>query len=114
MEMIMTVLTFLLGLLFRLAVPVAVTIGLVDILRKLDARWQKEAQVEYSPVKKPECWRIKDCCAAQRQTCPAFTASLPCWQVFRFPNGYLREECISCKVFLDAPIPKVNIAPRRV
>ena len=114
METLTPFLALCFGLLLRLVVPIAITLGLVSILRKLDARWQKEAQAEYSPVRRAECWDIKGCSTKQRQSCPALTSSLPCWQVFRFPNGYLREECLSCKVFLDAPIPKINVDPRRV
>jgi hypothetical protein len=29
-------------------------------------------------------------------------------------NGYLAEECISCKVFIEAPVPALKIEPRRM
>ena len=29
----------------------------------------------------------------------------PCWQTHRLSNGYLREACLDCEVFLSAPIP---------
>src|SRR5512138_1743200 len=114
METSMSFLALCFGLLLRLVFPIAITLLLAAVLRKLDARWQREAQAEYSPVQRPECWDIKGCSTKQRQSCPVFTSSLPCWQVFRFANGYLRQDCMSCKVFLDAPIPKIKAGPRRV
>lgn len=115
--MMETITAFLLlsgGLLVRLALPVAITIVLVYSLRKLDSRWQADAQSEPVAIEKPECWRLKGCSLEQRNRCPAFSSPLPCWQVFRLPNGYLRKECISCRIFVDAPIPTLHIEPRRM
>jgi hypothetical protein len=114
METIISLLAFLAGLLLRLAIPIAATIILVYFLHKLDTYWQIEAQLPPMPVQKAECWKIKGCSPAQKKTCKAASSSLPCWQVFRQPNGYLQEECISCKVFIDAPTPALRIEPRRM
>jgi hypothetical protein len=105
METITSVLAILAGLVVRLAIPIAGTAVLIYFLRKLDAHWQAEAQVPLQPVQKAHCWKLRDCPPAQQEKCAAASSSLPCWQVFRKPNGYLQEECISCKVFIDAPIP---------
>src|SRR5690242_6934818 len=113
METLIPFLILCFGLFLGLAFPIVITFVLVYCLRKLDARWQREAKAEHSPVPKPECWNIKACSAKQRKACLAFTTRVPCWQVFRYPNGYLREECMACKVFLDAPIPKMNVDLRR-
>ncbi len=93
------------GLLLRLALPILVTALVIVLLRRLDAHWQSEAR--YVPVKiaKPECWKIQDCVPAERKLCPAPKSSLPCWQVFRLPNGYLREKCLTCEVLARAPLP---------
>jgi len=114
METITTFLALCLGLLVRLALPIAVTLVLVYFLRKLDSRWQAESQLQPVPLQKPECWKIKGCPLERQKNCIARTSSLPCWQMFRLPNGYLREECISCKVFIDAPIPATKIESRRM
>ena len=108
METITALLALCTGLLVRLAIPIAITLVLVCFLRKLDARWQAEAQLQPMPLQKPECWKIKDCPLEQQKNCIARTSSLPCWQVFRTPNGYLREECLTCKVFHDAPVPSIE------
>jgi hypothetical protein len=113
METITSLLAILGGLLLRLAIPVTITAGLITLLRKLDARWQVEAQLPVL-VEKPECWKIKGCPPEQAKNCIGASSPLPCWQAYRLPNGYLREECLSCKVFMDAPMPALNIAPRRM
>lgn len=114
METMTAFLALCIGLLVRLALPIAVTSVMVYFLRKLDARWQAEAELQPVSVEKPECWKIKGCPPEQQKNCVARTSPLPCWQVFRLPNGYLREECLSCKVFLDAPVPPIKLEPRRM
>jgi hypothetical protein len=98
-------LAVLTGLAVRLAVPILVTALAVFALRRLDAGWQTEAQKTPLKADKPKCWKTKSCTTAQRKACPAVTSPLACWQVFRLPNGYLREECLACQVFVQAPLP---------
>jgi len=114
METITSLLAILAGLLVRLAVPIAGTAILIYFLRKLDARWQAEARLQPLPVQKPECWKIKGCPPADRKNCAAASSPLPCWQVYRLPNGYLHEDCLTCDVFRDAPLPALRIEPRRM
>ncbi len=105
MQTVISLLAIITGLLLRLAIPIAGTVIVVYLLRKLDAHWQMEAQLPSTPVQKVECWKVKGCTPDQQKVCKAGSSPLPCWQVFRQPNGYLREKCISCAVFIDAPIP---------
>ena len=114
METITSFLAVVTGLLLRLAIPIAGTGILIYFLRKLDAHWQAETELPPVPAPKAQCWKIKGCTPAQREQCAAASSSMPCWQVFRQPNGYLQEECISCKVFIDAPLPALKIEPRRM
>lgn len=114
MDTIVSIFAFLAGLLIRLAIPLMVTVAVIFFLRKLDARWQAEAQLQTVKAAKPECWKIKNCPPERIKSCEASTSSLPCWQVYRQPNGYLLEDCLSCEVFIDAPIPALNIGPRRI
>ena len=114
MEAIISFLAILAGVFLRLAIPITGTAVLIYFLRKLDARWEAEAQLQPVPVQKLECWKVKGCSAKQQKNCVARTSNLPCWQVFRLQNGYLREECLSCKVFIDAPIPSLKVEPRRM
>ena len=104
MESITSLLAILTGFLVRLAIPIAVTALMIYFLRKLDSRWQAEAQIPVI-VEKTKCWEIKGCSPEQMKNCIAGQSSLPCWQVYRLPNGYLRDECISCEVFREAPVP---------
>lgn len=104
MENITSLLAVLAGLLLRLAIPIALTIIMIYFLRNLDTRWQSEAQLPVL-VKKPKCWELKGCPPDQVKNCIAGQSSLPCWQAFRLPNGYLREECLSCEIFRRSPVP---------
>jgi len=104
METITSLLAIITGLLIRLAIPIAVTALMIYFLRKLDRRWQSEARLPVL-VEKQKCWEVKNCTPEQIKNCEAGQSPLPCWQFRRLPNGYLREECISCEVFRKAPIP---------
>lgn len=97
----------LIGIASRLAFPIFVTALVVLLLRRLDAHWQAEGQKTPAPVEKPVCWEIMGCAPARQKDCPGYASRLPCWQARRAPNGYLREECLGCKVFLKAPVPIV-------
>jgi|SRR5215207_5774473 len=114
METITSFLIIIAGLVLRLAFPIIGTGLLIFFLRKLDAHWQSEATLPYANTQKVECWNIKGCSEEQQKNCRAASSNLPCWQVYRHPNGYLQEECISCAVFINAPIPGLNIEPRRM
>jgi hypothetical protein len=114
MEAITSLLAVIAGVLLRLALPIFGTAILIFLLRKLDAHWQKEAQLMPVSASKVECWKAKGCPPEQHKHCPAVTSPLPCWQVHRLPNGYLPEKCISCAVFIDAPAPTLKIQPRRM
>ena len=112
MDMITSFVAILAGFLLRLAIPIVLTVLLIIILRKLDSRWQVEANHQALSIQKPECWKIKGCTPEQIQNCPASKSSLPCWQVYRLPNGYLNDECLSCSVFIEAPVPALKIETR--
>jgi hypothetical protein len=114
MEPLTSILTIIAGLFLRLAIPIAGTLLLVYVLRKLDAHWQVEAERTPIMIKKVECWKVKGCSEEQRKNCTGATSSLPCWQAQRQPNGYLQEKCLSCEVFINAPVPALNIEPRRM
>ena len=109
-----SLLVIIAGLFLRLALPIGGTVILVYFLRKLDVYWQAEATRTPLAVEKVECWKIKGCSKEQAAHCIGATSLLPCWQVHRQPNGYLQEKCISCEVFLDAPVPALNAEPRRM
>lgn len=114
METIISLLALIAGLLIRLAIPLALTALLIFFLHKLDVRWQAEAKTTPPVEQDIQCWEIKNCSSEQRKICVAYQATLPCWQVKRLPNGYLREECLSCEVFTEAPMPALKTEPRRI
>ncbi len=114
METLMSFVYIIVGLLVRLAIPILGTVLLVYFLRKLDARWQAEAELRQQTIGKFECWKIKGLSPQQAQSSNATAAELACWQVNRLPNGYMRDECLSCQVFTDAPVPTLKPEPRRM
>lgn len=114
METLTSVLAIVAGLLLRLALPFLGTGLLIFFLRKLDAHWQAEAETLQVRAEKCECWRLKGCSDEQRRNCQAASSTMPCWQVSRRPNGYLQEKCLSCDVFVNAPIPAIKVEPRRM
>lgn len=114
METITSVFIVFGGMILRLAIPILGTILLIFFLRKLDSRWQAEAELQSLSVEKPECWKIKGCDPEQVRQCKGASSPLPCWQAYRLPNGYLNEECLSCTVFTEAPMPALKIEPRRM
>ena len=113
MEWITSTFFVLIGLLVRLAIPILVTILLIALLRKLDEHWRVEGTMPVV-VEKPECWKIMDCPPEKVVACKGASSPLPCWQAYRLPNGYLHEECLTCKVFIDAPTPALKVEPRRM
>ena len=108
MSELASMVAILVGITARLAIPILVTILAVYFLRRLDAHWQAEGQMLPAKVKKPACWEVMGCSPVQRKTCPGFASALPCWQARRTTSGYLREECLICKVFLKAPVPSTG------
>lgn len=110
MDTLNIILFVLSGVLLRLIVPLAVTALVVFMLHKLDARWQAEAEQELKLLVKDEM----PCCKEQRVSVEQTALRLasgerPCWQTRRLPNGHLREDCLDCEVFRDAPVPAVRI-----
>jgi hypothetical protein len=100
---------FLAGLLLRFGIPLAVTVLLAWGLRRMDSRWREEARLRQAgavgaALRQVRCWEDKACPPERRESCPAYPQpETPCWQVFRAQDGRLREACLSCEVFLEAP-----------
>ncbi len=107
METINLLFAILLGIAARLVIPLFVTLVAVFFLRRLDARWQKEGRNPPARVEKPACWEIMGCPPEASKECIGRTSPLPCWQAQRTANGYLREQCLTCKVFQKAPAPSL-------
>ncbi len=104
MKDLYSVAAVLAGIAVRIAVPILVTALAVHFLRKLDARWQSEGRNVPTRMEKPACWETMGCLPERRKDCPGYLSALPCWQARRSANGYLREECLACKIFLKAPV----------
>lgn len=109
MDALTSILVFIAGLLIRFAIPVALTVLFILLLRRLDERWQEEAKprLKLAQAKNPGCWMAMNCTEENRRNCSAYAHSeVPCWQHFREKNnGLLQERCLGCKVFNEAPVP---------
>jgi len=104
------VVAIIIGLLLRFGIPVGLTAALVWLLKRLDSRWQAEAEsntdLKRSPVVNPGCWKIRACPKSERARCKAYARpEEPCWQVFRVQDGRLADKCLLCQVFRQAPVP---------
>lgn len=97
---------FLLGMILRIGIPVVLTIAAIALLRRLDHRWQRESlALPVVPAGKP-CWEIKGCSEEKKKGCAAAAnPQVPCWQIHRSGNGALKETCLGCDVFRQAPVP---------
>ena len=98
------------GLMLRLGIPAIFTGMLIWWLRRLDIRWQAEAeqahQILLSEVAQTPCWEIRRCSEERRAACPAYQHNeLPCWQIMRRATGRMPPACLDCHVFRNAPVP---------
>ena len=108
MDTIYSFLAIAVGIALRIGVPILITVLISIYLHRLDERWQAEGEEVEAPVEKPECWKITGCSPEQRAACPGYLSALPCWQAQRLPNGYLREQCLTCLVFRRASVPTIS------
>lgn len=101
----------------RLGVPLAIIVLIGYGLRKLDAKWQAEAQarleaeqaatqeksepdLEFYTVIDPPCWVQKNCPDTLVSKCPAFqNRSIPCWMAWYRAEGRIPDRCYGCKLF---------------
>lgn len=104
-----SMLAVMLGLFLRLVLPLLVTVLVVLALRSLDIRWQKEAEQERSLLIRDEepCWKEQGL-PMEEIKARAAASGTPCWQIHRLSNGHLREACLDCEVFVQAPIPTLK------
>ena len=107
MEIFATTLAVLAGILLRFGLPILVMVIAVYFLRRLDNRWQEEAKErmagsQTSALQTP-CWEVHNC--QNKEQCIAFAhPGTPCWQQFRSDEGLLKENCLDCSVFRNAPV----------
>ena len=103
------ILAVMFGLFVRLILPLLVTMLIVVARRSLDIRWQKEAELERSLLIRDEepCWKEQGL-SMEEIKARAAESGKPCWQIHRLSNGYLREACLDCEVFVNAPVPALK------
>ncbi len=120
MDALPELIAVLIGFLVRIGIPIGMTALLAWLLHRLDARWQREAEARAREAaltrvaergaagldgRRP-CWEVRHCPPERRRSCPAYLhPELPCWQIFRAPDGQLQQTCLGCPVFRGAPLP---------
>lgn len=97
------------GLLVRIGVPALLLVGMVWLMRRLDARWQAEARRQAAPPTvrmDPPCWELHACPSAHCDTCMVQGhTEAPCWQQLRDEAGNLPARCLACELFAAVPAP---------
>jgi len=109
MENLNAIMSVTLGVILRLAIPIAITLLAVIGLKRLDQYWQAHAGSNPTlAIVKPKntgCWDVKHCSAEDKAKCNAYAhPETPCWQVKRNKQGQLSEACVGCQVF-HAAVP---------
>jgi hypothetical protein len=91
----------------RLGVPVAVTLLVAYLFKRLDQKWQADAEQGGPPTAeqatgRPPCWIEKDCGPVRRSDCPACKlADIPCWLARIRVQGELPKSCLNCDRFAE-------------
>ncbi len=122
MNILIETLALIVLFVLRLGVPIAVTVAIVGGLRRLDARWQAEADAQrtsravaagliasaaaVSPLaaERP-CWERNNCPPEKRQPCAACALTdIPCWMARLRADGKLPARCYGCALFRTRPV----------
>jgi hypothetical protein len=95
-------------MLLRFGLPLLAMAAVVYFLRRLDKRWQEEGRQRMANMvmlaPQTPCWEVHNC--QNKEQCLAFAnPGTPCWQQFRSEEGMLKENCLGCSVFRNAPVP---------
>ena len=100
----------------RLGVPLAITLTVGYLLRRLDAKWQAQAWEQWEASQSQEqviaeakrlqadmeqpCWSLKGCDeTARAQFAAPQQLDIPCWLARRRSEGRLPAECYNCAQF---------------
>ena len=112
MDPVTTVVDIVLGLSLRLGLPLIITAGTIWLLRRVDIRWQHEAEqarAQAPQAAAPHCWEQRQCPPERVVVCAAYLdQSRPCWQTFRDSQGNLQQRCLACQWFQQAAAPTAS------
>jgi hypothetical protein len=100
-------------LLLRVGTPLLVIALLTWSLRRLDARWQREAQqarlqtldaslpvIPDATVDGRPCWEQRGCSAERREECAAYSRpTVACWQARTEVEGVMPSGCTECGIY---------------
>ena len=96
----------------RLGIPLGVTVLISWGLRRLDRKWQSEAETqriqagasvtagEPETAPRQPCWLFRNCPEERKRNCAAYRyQTLPCWAVRLRVEGRLPASCPGCALF---------------
>jgi hypothetical protein len=111
----------------RLGVPLAITLAVGYWLRRLDAKWQAEAQARWKAnqaqreakiepqtelvkVIQGPCWVLKGCPETVYPQCPAYHHSdIPCWLAWFQAERAIPARCYRCTLFSPRQAEKYQL-----
>jgi hypothetical protein len=101
--------SMVLGILLRIGIPVGLTFLLASFLRRLDAKWRKEAsQAQPGETILRELWLSYPCW--DEMNCEE---EKPCWEIF-LENGKLNSKCQACEYRKELLLPiRINVETSR-
>jgi len=103
-----TIFIMVFGIFLRFLAPLFVTMLILHFLKRLDDHWQAEGDDELALQVKDNmpCWKEQGLSIDEIKL-RAEKNKQPCWQTYRLSNGFLREVCLTCEVYLaaSAPVP---------
>jgi hypothetical protein len=103
----------------RLALPLALLLGLGYLYERYVQRHQQSRRVELRSAARPTplidlkpapgyaaqrvpCWEFKKCTPEQMAQCPVpQRPNVPCWLTKQLVQGQLPDQCIDCQIFKE-------------
>ncbi len=98
----------------RLGLPVGVSVAIGYLLRRLDSRWEAEAQAQPEAIQRLRaaaaqrpCWEEKGCSESDMARCAAYKhTDIPCWLARLRAERRLPAECPECARYSRQPAPQ--------
>lgn len=101
-----TIFIMMIGIFLRFLAPLFLTMLILHFLKRLDDRWQAESENDQALKASDDmpCWKEQGLSIDEIKL-RAEKNKQPCWQTYRLSNGFLREVCLTCEVYLAASVP---------
>jgi hypothetical protein len=104
----METLTFILGMVLRIGIPVELRLSWSVLFHCLDARWQNQAEQEGFPQDKTcsnQLLEYTNCSLRAGKLAELLPILMRRAGRCSAGDGILQEKCLKCRVFKEAPVP---------